>query len=159
MDPPARKPRLPADDMRLMARAGLAVGFGALAVVAIVVRRNAGASPPPDQQPAWTPLPKRVQIEVLNTGKVPGAARVGTQLLRHAGLDVVQSGNADSTLRGLERNRIAVRRGDTTGVGRIIEALGGAVVVDSPDRSRMVDLTVYLGRKFAPPPDRVSANQ
>ena len=70
----------------------------------------------------------------------------------------MKAGDAALRFRGMERNRILVRRGDTTGVGRIIEALGGAEVFDSADATRLVNLTVFLGKNFAPPPDRVSAN-
>ena len=46
------------------------------------------------------------------------------------------------------RNEVLVRRGDTTGVGRIIEAIGPAVVTDAPDRGREVDLTLLVGSDY-----------
>jgi hypothetical protein len=103
---------------------------------------NGGAS-------VTTDLPRNVTVEVLNSGGNLGAARVGVLLLRHARLDVVYFGNADSAHSGRVRNQVLVRRGDTTGVGRVIEALGAAEVVDAPDRTRLVDLTVLLGKEFA----------
>ena len=148
--------------MWLRSRTGLVATAVAMILIAIgliwTVQRTK-ASKAKDLGVGWTPLPRRVQVEVLNAGRVPGAGRVAMLLLRHAGLDVVQSGNADSIFRGLERSRIVVRRGDTTGVGRIIEALGGADVIDAPDTTRLVDLSVFVGKNFAPPPDRVTANQ
>jgi hypothetical protein len=92
-----------------------------------------------------------VAIEVLNAGKVPGAARVGTELLRDAGLDVKYFGNADSVYQDIPRNRILVRRGDTVGVGRVIEALGAADVEMAPSEAPQVDLTVLLSKSFRAP--------
>lgn len=93
-------------------------------------------------------LPHRVTVEVHNTTNVSGMARVGREAVRHAGVDVVQFGNGDSVEGHPARNEVLVRRGDTTGVGRILDALGGGVMVDAPDRFRMVDLTVLLGTDF-----------
>jgi hypothetical protein len=94
-------------------------------------------------------LPRKVTVEVLNSGGNIGAARVGMLLLRRARLDVVYFGNADSAQSGRVRNQVLVRRGDTTGVGRVIEALGNAEIVEAPDLARLVDLTVLLGKEFA----------
>lgn len=94
-------------------------------------------------------LPRKVTVEVLNSGGNIGAARAGTLLLRRARLDVVYFGNADSARSGRLRNQVLVRRGDTTGVGRVIEALGSAEVIEAPDPARLVDLTVLLGKEFA----------
>ncbi len=160
MDVAAGEYRVPERDMRLN-RTAVAVACGAVVLVAAVgalLFRTGRPGASPEQPIGWTPLPHRVQVEVMNSSKSAGAARIATLLLRHAGLDVVHAGNADAQFRGIERNRIVVRRGDTTGVGRVIEAIGGADVVDAPDPSRVVDLTVVLGATFAPPPDRVNSN-
>lgn len=98
-------------------------------------------------------LPHRVMVEVLNAGGPPGAARAGTLLLRRARLDVVAFGNAPAALARRGRNEVLVRRGDTTGVGRVIAMLGSADVVEALDSTSMVDLTVLLGRQFVPPAD------
>ena len=116
-------------------------------------------SAPVNPQAGWAPLPRRVRVEVLNASDVAGAARIGRLALQHAGLDVVQSGKADISLRGTANNRIFVRLGDTAGVGRIIEVLGGADVEMKPDRTRIVDLTVVLGARFVPPIDRFNASR
>jgi len=64
------------------------------------------------------------------------------------GLDVVSLANADSALSGRIRNQVLIRRHDTTGVGRVVEALGDAEVIESADSTRLVDLTVLLGKRF-----------
>jgi hypothetical protein len=69
-------------------------------------------------------------------------------LLRRAGLDVVSLANADSALSGRLRNQVLIRRHDTTGVGRVVEALGDAEVIEAADSTRLVDLTVLLGKRF-----------
>ena len=162
MDVAARESGVSAGDMRMNSRSGVGVVVIVVAVFAVGITwmlRRDGRAAALEQSPGWPPLPRHVQIEVLNTTKMSGAARVGMLLLRHAGFDVVKAGDAELRFRDMERNRIVVRRGDTTGVGRILEALGGADVVDSADATRLVDLTVFLGKKFAPPRDRVSPNR
>jgi hypothetical protein len=99
----------------------------------------------------WEPLSRRVVVEVLNSGKVVGAGRAGMLLLRRAGLDVVYLANADSGLAGRVRNQVLVRRGDTAGVGRAVEALGDAEVIQRADSTRLVDLTILLGKQFRVP--------
>jgi hypothetical protein len=97
------------------------------------------------------PLPHHVTAEVLNVGRVPGAARVATDLVRHAGIDVVFYGGIDSVDKGNGHTRVLIRRGDTTGVGRVLDALGTADVASAPDSTRLVDLSILLGRTFGPP--------
>ena len=136
--------------MRLTARPRWWLGSGVLLLAAgltwalLHAYQTAAAS----RLPTRAELPHRVTVEVLNSTKVPGIARVGMLALRHAGLDVVYFGNADSALSGRQQSQVLVRRGDTTGVGRIIEALGQAVVIDAPDRARVVDLTVLIGADY-----------
>ena len=89
---------------------------------------------------------RRVIVEVLNPGKQVGLARAATLRLRQRGLDVVYFGNlSDTSLAKRERNLVYLRRGDTTGIGRVIAALGDAEIVDRADATRLVDLTVVLG--------------
>jgi len=102
--------------------------------------------------PTQPPETRRVIVEVLNAGKQPGVARNATLRLRQQGLDVVYFGNlTDSILGKRERNLIYVRRGDTTGVGRVIAAIGDAEIVDRADATRLVDLSVIPGRSFRAP--------
>ena len=136
--------------MRLTARSGWWLGAASVVVVVGVLAwmkiRTHDSSPA--RLPGRADLPRRVTVEVLNSTRTPGVARVATELLRHAGLDVVYFGSADTTLRGRAHVEVLVRRGDTTGSGRVLEALGKGVVVDAPDRSRVVDLTVVIGSDF-----------
>lgn len=97
---------------------------------------------------------RRVIVEVLNPGKQVGLARAATLRLRQQGLDVVYFGNLTDTVLGKrERNLIYVRRGDTTGVGLVIAAIGDADVVDRADPTRLVDLSIMLGRRLRSPDD------
>ncbi len=147
--------------MRLTAKRALAVGgVGVIvAAVVLVVLQFVLKSAPVPAPVGWGPLPHHVRVEVWNASDMTGAARLGRLALQHAGLDVVQSANADDSLRGTANNRIFVRLGDTVGVGRVIEVLGGADVEMKPDRTRIVDLTVILGSKFVPPIDRFNSSQ
>jgi hypothetical protein len=134
-------------------RMKLSVAVIALVVIGFSAWRWARArSPAPAAEATRTPLPHRVRVEVLNSGKISGAAREAAVLLRHAGLDVVNYGDAGPSLAGRERNQVLVRRGDTTGAGRVLETLGPADILDLPDPSRLVELTVVLGRDFGAKP-------
>jgi len=124
----------------------IAVALSALAASWLLMPRPVPAEI--DEFRVWEPLSQRVVVEVLNSGKVPGAGRAGMLLLRRAGLDVVSLANADSALSGRLRNQVLIRRHDTTGVGRVVEALGDAEVIEAADSTRLVDLTVLLGKRF-----------
>lgn len=126
---------------------------GAILVVILaagyaVIRSTRGGGSPSPSDITRAPLSKRVRVEVLNGGRTPGAARDATILLRHAGLDVVSYGDAGAAFAAPERAQVLVRRGDTTGAGRVREALGPVDIVDAPDPSRLVELTVILGRVY-----------
>lgn len=101
----------------------------------------------------WEPFPRTIEIEVLNGGGSAGAARDAALRLRRARFDVVSWGNAPSALvdTATRNARILVRRGDTSGVGRIAAVLGRADVVDAPDPTRLVDLTVLVPRSRREP--------
>jgi hypothetical protein len=104
-------------------------------------------------EPEWEPLPRVVTVEVQNGGDVPGAARDAALRLRRARLDVVAWGNAPESLKDTQttRIRVLVRRGDTTGAGRVAEVFGDAEVIDAPDERRLVDLTVVVPRRIGEP--------
>jgi LytR cell envelope-related transcriptional attenuator len=93
----------------------------------------------------------RVIVEVLNAGGRPGAARTGALTLRRAGIDVVYFGNADTTF--LDSTRILVRRGAVAAGNRVRAALKVGQVRTELDSSRLLDVTVLLGRDFTPPFD------
>lgn len=113
-----------------------------------------GARPSPaggaatQQEPTTRPKPV---AEVLNASGITGAAYGATLRLRHAGIDVVYYGPGKSADSALAQTQILVRRGDTTGVGRIQAALGSAVITDAPDPARLVDLSVMIGRDYSRP--------
>ena len=116
-----------------------------ISAIILVLVGCGGGSPqahpiPGDTGPAIT-------VEVLNASGRSGEARVGTRLLRHAGIDVVYFGNAAES--GLDSTRIIVRRGTTQAAERVRAALGqGRIEVDL-DSSRLLDVSVLLGADFA----------
>lgn len=93
----------------------------------------------------------RVIVEVLNASGDPpraGLARLGTRVLREAGVDVVFYGTADTAV---DTTLVLVRRGETRAGDRVARALGSAVVRSAPDSTPRVDVTVLLGRSWTPP--------
>lgn len=96
---------------------------------------------PGDRVPAIT-------VEVLNASGRPGDARVGTRLLRQAGIDVVFFGNAAEA--SLDSTRIIVRRGSGAAGDRVRAALGAGRVEVQLDSTRLLDVSVLLGADFAP---------
>ncbi len=91
--------------------------FVALAVVVGGCRSDSTKTHPipGDRSPTIT-------AEVLNASGRAGDARVGTRLLRRAGIDVVYFGNANDT--GLDSTLIIVRRGAEKVGERVRAALG-----------------------------------
>lgn len=129
---------------RVAAIAAAAVALLGLAWIAWPNRDAAGG---PDER-EWKPLHRTVTVEVWNGGGVPGAARDAALRLRRGGLDVVSWENAPEAQRDSVPGpaRILVRLGDTTGAGRIAEVLGSVEIVEAPDPTRLVDLTVVVMR-------------
>ncbi len=93
---------------------------------------------PGDRSPA-------LLVEVLNASGQPGDARVGTRLLRRAGIDVVYFGNAPAALGLLDSTRILVRRGSADVGARVRGALGVGRVEVQLDSARLLDASVLLG--------------
>ena len=90
-------------------------------------------------------VPRRVTVEVLNASGVDGLARVGMARLRRVGLDVVGTGNATAAQREAGVTMVLIRRGDSTGGGRVLAAYPKAMVRDEPSSTPLVDLTMVLG--------------
>jgi LytR cell envelope-related transcriptional attenuator len=88
-----------------------------------------------------------ITVEVLNASGRAGAARVGTRLLRQAGIDVVYFGNASET--GLDSTIIIVRRGTVKVGEHVREALGQGQIEVQLDSARLLDVSVLLGADFA----------
>lgn len=100
---------------------------------------------------AARPVPgagQRVQVEVLNASGVTGLARIATQRLRDAGLDVVYFGS-DTSAGALDSTLIVLRRGDEAATARVRAALGAGAVRTATDPTRLVDVTVRLGLDFS----------
>ena len=96
---------------------------------------------PGDKGPAIT-------VEVLNASGRAGDARVGTRVLREAGMDVVYFGNAAEN--GLDSTRIIVRRGTAKVGERVRSVLGQGRVEVELDSAKLLDVSVLLGADFAP---------
>ncbi len=117
-----------------------------LLAVALVVGGCGGDSTqtrpiPGDRSPAIT-------VEVLNANGRAGDARIGTRLLRRAGMDVVYFGNAPES--GLDSTRIIVRRGAEKVGERVRAALRQGRVEVQLDSSKLLDVSVLLGLDFHP---------
>ncbi len=115
--------------------------FVALAVVVGGCSRDSTKTRPipGDRSPAIT-------VEVLNASGRLGDARVGTRLLRRAGIDVVYFGNASES--GLDSTRIIVRRGAGNVGERVRAALGQGRVEVQLDSAKLLDVSVLLGADF-----------
>ena len=92
----------------------------------------------------------RVTVEVLNASGRPGLARLGTRVLRRAGIDVVGFGTTATDTGPLDSTRIVVRRGTAEVGQRVRQALQVGRVAVQLDSTRLFDASVLLGRDFAP---------
>ena len=90
-----------------------------------------------------------ITVEVLNGTARPGLARLGTRVLRAAGIDVVNVGTASSAA-PLDSTRIVVRRGALTQGTSVRQALGVGAVSVALDSTRLLDVSVFLGADFKP---------
>ncbi len=135
----------------VLERRYVALGGGALLLALAGCHRDAAPAHavPGDDGPALV-------VEVLNASGRPGNARVGTRVLRRAGIDVVYFGNAPAALGVIDSTRIIVRRGAVSVGERVRRALGAGRVEVQPDSARLLDASVLLGVDFAPPPSRSS---
>lgn len=119
-----------------------------MAVAGVACRgdRNAGSD---------LPIPgehgPHLTVEVLNASGKPGLAKIGTRVLRRAGIDVVAFGNARDSAGGLDSTRVVVRRGDRAIGERVRRALGVGRVVIQLDSARLLDASVFLGGDFTSP--------
>lgn len=87
-------------------------------------------------------------MEVLNASGKPGLARAGTRLLRRAGIDVVNFGNAP--IETIDTTRILVRRGSVAAGEQVRRVLQVGKVVLRPDSTKLLDVSVLLGTDFPP---------
>ncbi|MCY4648093.1 MAG: LytR C-terminal domain-containing protein [Gammaproteobacteria bacterium] len=91
---------------------------------------------------------ERVRVEVLNGGGVAGMARTATELLRDAGFDVVEFGNADAFDR--DSSVVLARLGRVDLASMVADALAIPTFHDEPDSTAYVDITVLLGSTWDP---------
>ena len=96
---------------------------------------------------AKAPEGVRVKVEVLNGTRTKGLARRATQFLREAGFDVVGSGtNADQ----MPTTLVLDRSKHPDWAARVGRAMN-ATVLERPDSSRYLDVTVILGANWRAP--------
>ena len=89
----------------------------------------------------------RIKVEVLNGTRTKGLARRATQYLRDFGFDVVGSGtNPDQMATTL----VLDRSGHPDWAARVGRAMN-ATVLERPDSSRYLDVTVILGADWRAP--------
>ena len=105
---------------------------------------NAVVSVPDNAKP---PDGVRIKVEVLNGTRTKGLARTATQLLREHGFDVVGSGtNPDQ----MPATLVLDRSGHPDWAARVGRAMN-APVLERPDSSRYLDVTVILGADWRAP--------
>lgn len=92
----------------------------------------------------------RVRIEVLNAGEVAGMARTATGVLRAAGFDVVDYGNA-ARFDHERPSEVIDRVGRPDMAVAVAAALGIDNVRSQPDPNLYVDVSVVLGREWVEP--------
>lgn len=109
--------------------------------------RDPGSARPPVPHDIGEP---RIRVEVLNAAGRPGIARDATRQLRDRGFDVVYYGNAAPF--GRDSSVVLARLGDLDAARAVAEALRIPTVVDDPDATRLLDVTVLLGLDWTPEP-------
>jgi hypothetical protein len=94
------------------------------------------------------PTGTRIRVQVLNATTTRGLAQRATDHLRDRGFDVVEIGTnrekMDSTL-------VLDRSGHPDWAQRVAAAMGGARVLNRPDSSRYLDITVLIGANWRAP--------
>jgi hypothetical protein len=133
---------------RLLVIGLIALGLGGAAFATWYRVRHEGVAGPRLEGRAVPGEHGRVVVEVLNATPAVGLARSATHRLRDAGLDVVYFGS--DTSQALDSTEVLVRRGPAAAGEQVREALGTGRVRTAPDPSRLVDVTVRLGRDVAP---------
>ncbi len=114
-----------------------------LALVLTVIALSLAARIGCHHQPA-----RATQVQVLNGSESSDLAQQAAQKLRDRGFDVVSIGNADS--RRYPRTLVLLRRGHIGVARQVAGALGRGEVMEELDPTLLVDVTVVLGRDFAP---------
>ena len=108
------------------------------------------SGPTADDSPIGPVVPDstRITVEVLNATDTRGLARQAMFTLRDAGFDVVFHGN---TPERRDSTEVLDRSGHASWAALAAKAMRGARILQQPDSSRFVDLTVLVGRNWTPP--------
>lgn len=132
--------------LALLGGGGLALRHGVLHCVVVPERwcARSGAARVDRVVPDGT----RIKVEVLNATDTRGVARQAMFALRDAGFDVVFYGN---TAERLDSTLVLDRAGHAEWAALAARAMRGARVDLRPDSSHFLDLTILVGRNWAPP--------
>lgn len=143
-----RRPRRRSRRASLKGTLGLFVGVTALGAIGVgVVQEEAAPTGEMVQDVVWNGA--RVRVDIQNGGGVSGMARSAMEILRPAGFDVVSFGNAPSF--DPDRPSAVIDRvGRTDQAQAVAKALGIDNVFSEPNPNLYVDVTVVLGRAWAP---------
>ena len=120
-------------------------GIGWIAWQLLALRPSRGESRAPDN--ARAPEGVRIKVEVLNATQTKGLARKATVYLRDRGFDVVGSGNVSEQ----RANTVVYDRSSHPDWARLVGRAMNAPVLERPDTSRYLDVTVLLGGDWRPP--------
>ena len=96
---------------------------------------------------ARAPEGTRIKVEVLNGTKTKGLARRATLYLRNRGFDVVGAGTETEP----RATTVVYDRSSHPEWARLVARALNAPVVNKPDSSRYLDVTVILGADWRPP--------
>ncbi len=101
-----------------------------------------------EQQKEPAPLPRKIQVEILNGCGVNGLARRATGLLRKAGFDVVNTDNYQS--QNVRYSFIIDRTGNKETAKKLAKALGipESRIRTQKDLSLALDVTLVLGKDY-----------
>ena len=134
-------------EQRTLIRGAITAALTAIvAGAALVVARPAASG----ASRVVAPSGVRIRVQVLNATARRGLARRATSFLRDRGFDVVDVG---TTRESLDTTVVLARSGNPAWAELVARALGGARVEARPDSSRYLDVTVLVGRNWAPPPE------
>lgn len=129
----------------------------ALAVLVLVgsmigglVPAGGGGGGQEDDVERLPPRAERVRVEVLNAAGITGLARAATERIRSAGYDVVYFGNASSF--GRDTSVVLDRSGRPHAARAVAAAVDVPLVLERPDTSLYLDVTVIIGRDWSGTP-------
>ncbi|MDI6601476.1 MAG: LCP family protein, partial [Thermoanaerobacteraceae bacterium] len=90
--------------------------------------------------------PEEIKVEVLNGGAPSGSATEVSNILKNYGFNVERISN----LSGTEyHNTQVINRREDTNVGKMVsELISGSVLINDPDPSSDVDVTLIVGKSY-----------